>query len=40
MGAFGKLTLPGALGLNHWVVIIPMVAAVGWFLFWLDRKGL
>jgi hypothetical protein len=40
LGAYGKLTLPGMLGLSHWAVIIPMVAVVGWFLFWLDRKGL
>jgi hypothetical protein len=40
LGDYGKLTLPGLLGLNHWALIIPMVAVVGGFLFWLDRKGL
>lgn len=40
MGNYGKLTLPGLLGVNHWVVIIPMVVACGALLIWLDRKGL
>jgi hypothetical protein len=38
-GAYGKLTLPQLLGVNHWVLIIPMVLVFGSFLVWLDRKG-
>ena len=40
VGDYGKLTLPNLLGLNHWVVIIPMVVGCGALLVWLDRKGL
>jgi hypothetical protein len=39
-GVYGKLTLPGLLSVNHWVVIIPMVVGCGALLVWLDRKGL
>jgi len=38
MGVYGKLTLPQLLGVNHWVLIIPLVAVFGGFLVWLDRK--
>ena len=40
MGNYGKLTLPGLLEVNHWVVIVPMVVGCGALLVWLDRKGL
>jgi uncharacterized protein len=40
MGNYGKLTLPGMVGVNHWVVIVPMVVGCGALLVWLDRKGL
>ncbi len=40
IGTYGKLTLPGLLDVNHWVVIIPMVVGCGALLVWLDRKGL
>jgi len=36
---FGKLTPPGLLGVNHWVVIVPLVAVCGAALMWLDRRG-
>jgi uncharacterized protein len=39
VGDFGKLTLPGLLGVNPWVVIVPLVAACGAALVWLDRRG-
>lgn len=39
VGDFGKLTLPGLLGVNHWVVIVPLVAVCGAALVWLDRRG-
>lgn len=39
-GNFGKITLPGVLGVNHWILIVPLVAG-GIFLFrWFERKGL
>jgi len=40
MGNYGKLTIPGMLGVNHWMVIVPMVVGCGALLVWLDRKGL
>ena len=40
VGDYGKLTLPSLLGLNDWVVIVPMVVGCGALLVWLDRKGL
>lgn len=39
MGAYGKLTVPGLLGVNHWGVIVPLVIGAGALLVWLDRKG-
>jgi hypothetical protein len=39
VGDFGKLTLPGLLGVNHWVVIVPLVAVGGAALVWLDRRA-
>lgn len=39
-GNFGKITLPEVLGVNHWILIVPLVAG-GIFLFrWFERKGL
>jgi hypothetical protein len=40
VGVYGKLTLPGLLGVNHWVVIVPLVLVLGGFLIWIDRKGM
>ncbi len=37
-GVYGKLTLPGLLGINHWLVIVPLVVVLGAFLVWLDRR--
>lgn len=40
MGVYGKLTLPELLGApNPWLVIVPLVALLGGFLLWTDRKG-
>ena len=39
-GAYGKLTLPGLLGLNHWLVIVALLAIYAWILHLLERKGL
>lgn len=39
-GSFGKITLPAALGINHWIVIIGLgVAFIGLFRFF-EKKGL
>ncbi len=39
-GDLGKLTLPGVLGLNHWVVIVLLAAAYVLILRFIERKGL
>lgn len=39
-GVYGKLTFPTLLGVNQWIVIVPVVLVFGELLFWLDRKGL
>lgn len=39
VGAWGKLTWPGLLGVNHWAVIVPLVALGTLGLIWLDRRG-
>lgn len=39
-GVLGKITLPQALGINHWFVIIPFIVA-GLALFrFIEKKGL
>jgi hypothetical protein len=38
VGGYGKLTLPGLLGVNHWIVIVPLVVVLGAFLLWLDGR--
>jgi xanthosine utilization system XapX-like protein len=40
VGVYGKLTLPGLVGLNHWAVILPLIAILGGLLLWLDRRGM
>jgi uncharacterized membrane protein YedE/YeeE len=39
-GNFGKLTLPQAIGINHWIVIIPIVAGSVFLFRWFEKKGL
>ena len=39
VGDFGKLTLSGLLGVNEWVVILPLAAERGAGLVWLDRRA-
>jgi len=39
-GDFGKITLPVALGINHWIVIVILVAAVIALFRWFEKKGL
>jgi xanthosine utilization system XapX-like protein len=38
VGQYGKLTLPGILGVNHWLVIVPLAALGVAALLWLDRR--
>ncbi len=39
-GDLGKITLPGILGINHWIVVIVFVlAGVGLF-YWFEKKNL
>jgi len=39
-GNFGKITLPSALGINHWIVIVVLVAAFIGLFRWFEKKGL
>ncbi len=36
-GNYGKLTIPQVLGVNHWLVVIPVAATAAAFLVWLER---
>jgi hypothetical protein len=40
IGDFGKITLPDALGVNHWMVIIPVILAFVALLVWFEKKKL
>jgi hypothetical protein len=40
VGVYGKLTLPGMLGVSHWVVILPVLGLGLMLMRWLDRRGL
>jgi uncharacterized membrane protein YedE/YeeE len=39
-GHFGQLTLPGMLGVSHWLVIPLYIIATAGFFRWLEKKGL
>lgn len=39
-GDFGKITIPQVLGINHWFVIVPIIAAVITIFRWFEKKGL
>ena len=39
-GDFGKITLPTALGINHWIVIVILGAAFIGLFRWFEKKGL
>jgi hypothetical protein len=39
-GEFGDLTLPRLLGVNHWLVVIPVAALLTGLLVWMERAGL
>jgi len=39
-GSYGKITIPQALGINHWPVILGFLAATVLLFRWLEKKGL
>lgn len=39
-GNLGKITLPQVLGVNHWLVIVPVVAGALLVFRWFEKKGL
>jgi len=39
-GNFGRITLPGVLGINHWIVIVILVAVFIVLFRWFEKKGL
>jgi hypothetical protein len=39
-GDYGKITLPQVLGVNHWLVIVPLAAGALLLFRWFERKGL
>jgi hypothetical protein len=39
-GNLGPLTLPQLLGVNHWLIVVPCIAAGIFFLRWIEKKGL
>jgi len=38
-GDFGDITLPRLLKVNHWVVVVPVVALIVLMLFWIEKSG-
>lgn len=39
-GNFGDLTLPRLFGVNHWVVVVPVVVVLVGLLVWIESAGL
>ena len=39
-GDLGKITLPGILGINHWIVVIVFVLAGIRLFYWFEKKNL
>lgn len=37
---FGKITIPGILGVNHWIIIVLFVIAALLLFRWFEKKGL
>ncbi len=37
-GKFGKISLPGILGINHWIVIVALIIAFCSLLYLLEKK--
>ncbi len=38
-GDFGDITIPRLLKVNDWVVVVPAVALIVLFLFWIEKAG-
>jgi len=38
-GNFGKITLHGVLGINHWIVIVVLIIAFCSLFYWFEKKG-
>jgi uncharacterized protein len=39
-GVYGKITIPGVLGINHWIVAAVLVIAGILMFRWFEKKGL
>jgi uncharacterized protein len=39
-GDYGKITLPQALGLNHWIIIMFFIISGLLMFYWFEKKGL
>ncbi|MGA1870623.1 MAG: YeeE/YedE thiosulfate transporter family protein [bacterium] len=39
-GNFGKITLSGILGLNHWIIITVIIVGIILLFLWFEKKGL
>lgn len=39
-GNYGKITIPQALGVNHWLIIVPFIVGTAFLFRWLGKKGL
>jgi uncharacterized membrane protein YedE/YeeE len=39
-GDLGKITLPGILGINHWIVVPVFVLAGAGLFYWFEKKNL
>jgi hypothetical protein len=37
LGDYGKLTIPALLGMDSWIVILPLGIVVSGVLLWMDR---
>jgi len=40
VGDFGKITLPDALGISHWIIITVFIAGAAFLFVWIEKKGL
>lgn len=39
-GDYGKITIPQLLGINHWLIIVPVVVGSLFLFRWFEKKGL
>ena len=40
LGKVGKITLPGILGINHWIIIVILITAFSILFYWFEKKKL